>query len=612
MMRTMRENTKWVFYILAISFVGWLVFDVGMGATGGGNYGGADVVLRIDGEAIHLPRYQAELQATMQQARQRTGGNLTREDEKQAEDQMVERLIRDVLVEHETRRLGITVTDQEVREAAQSSPPPEVYSIPDFQTDGQFDPNKWRRFLQSGTNPELLLQLEQRYRQQIPQAKLLQYITADLYVSDAKLWRVYRDQHDSVTLALLSIGPEQIVDSEVSLSDAEIERYYDEHKKELTRPASAWLSFVAVPRAPSANDTAAALARAERLRAEAALSQAKFEEVARRESSDTASGSQGGDLGWIKRNEQGFDPLFMAGLRGLAVGQVSRPTRSSFGYHLIRIDAAKGDSLHTRHILVPVELVGTHRDSVESLTDSLDRLVAERDSGWLLDSVARRFGLPLSLAPKLVEGNRVVLGRHVIPDVGVWAFERRVGETSPVIEGATAYYVFRLDSLRPEGVPAIEEVRDQVRYQARIAKKTTLWRARAEEIAAALQSAPSLIEAARARGLQAERLGPFTRLRPPAILQAEPTVVGASFGLRVGERSRVIVGEHRAFLLESLARKLADSTAWLAQRDAQRENLLQTARQATVEAYVSGLRKRATVVDRRKEIFRPQDPVAAS
>jgi hypothetical protein len=88
--------------------------------------------------------------------------------------------------------------------------------------------------------------------------------------------------------------------------------------------------------------------------------------------------------------------------------------------------------------------------------------------------------------------------------------------------------------------------------------------------------------------------------------------VGTAFGLRVGERSGVVVGEHRAFLLESLARKLADSTAWLAQRDAQRESLMQAARQSRVEAYLDGLRQRAKVVDRRKEIFRPQDATAGS
>lgn len=611
MMRTMRENTKWVFYILAVSFIGWLVFDVGMGVTGG-KYGGGDVVLRIDGEAIHLQRWQAELQRALDQARQRGGATLSREDEKAVEDQVVDRLVQQVLLQHESQRLGITVTDAEIRELALNSPPPDAYSIPDFQTNGQFDPSKWRRFLQSGANPEFLVALEASYREQIPQNKLFQYITADLYVPDAKLWRIYRDQHDSVTIALLAIGPEQISDSEAALSDQELARYYDAHKREYKHPAAAWMSFVAQPRRPEPSDTAAARARADSLRAEAAASSVKFSEVAQRESADTGSGRQGGDLGWIKRTSHDYDSLFLAGLRGLPVGQVSRPVLSSFGFHLIRVDSARGDSVRVRHILVPIELVGAHRDSVESRADSLDRLVAERDSGWLLDSVAHRLALPVGHAPKLVDGDRMLLGRYVIPDVSIWAFEHKAGETSPVIEGEVAYYVFRLDSLIPEGTPPLAEVRDQVLGAARIEKKKTLWADRARQIAAALASNPDLVAAGAARGLGVQRLGPFSRLRPPPILQLEPTVLGTAFRLGVGQRSDVIIGENRAFILQPLARSSADSSAWAAQRDAQRESLMQAARQARVEAYLAGLKQRAKIVDRRKEIFRPQATTAGS
>src|SRR5690242_942758 len=179
-------------------------------------------------------------------------------------------------------------------------------SLPDFQTNGQFDATKWRRFLQSGQNPEFLLALEARYRDQIPQVKLLQYITADLYVSDAKLWRIYRDQHDSATVDLAAIGPEQIPDSAVAVSDAEASRYYSAHKDDFKRPAAAWTSFIALPRAANHADSAAALARADSLRSEAVASLTKFEDLARRVSSDTASGRQGGDLGWIKRNQPQF------------------------------------------------------------------------------------------------------------------------------------------------------------------------------------------------------------------------------------------------------------------------------------------------------------------
>src|SRR2546430_1864966 len=468
MLRAMRENAKWIFYILAFAFVGWLVFDVGMGVTGRGQYGGADVVLKVNGRAIHVPQYQQVLQAAYDQYRHQGAGRLTREDEQQISDQVVKQLVQQVLFEQEYKRLGITVSDEEVIQAARSSPPPEIMGTPEFQTNGQFDISKWQRFLASGSDPRFLEQLEARYRDQIPQLKLAQYVTADVYVSDAKLWRIYRDLHEAVTVALLAMRPEQIADADTPVSDAELEGYYRAHAAEFKQRAMAFLSFVAVSRVPDAADSAAARARVRRLRAEAVQGPAKFEEVAKRESADSVSGAKGGDLGWIRPDASGFDPLFLKGLKGLTPGEVSAPVLSSFGYHLIRVDAARGDSVRVRHILVPVVLQGAHLDAVDARADSLDRLAAERTEPGALDSAARRLHLPLERAPTLVQGERLVLGGPAVPDVTVWAFEGRVpGETSPVIEGPAAYYVFRLDSLAPERVPTLAEIRDRVLERAR-------------------------------------------------------------------------------------------------------------------------------------------------
>src|SRR2546427_4283033 len=85
MLRAMRENAKWIFYILAFAFVGWLVFDVGMGVTGRGQYGGADVVLKVNGRAVHVPQYQQALQAAYDQYRHQGAGPLTRENERSEE-----------------------------------------------------------------------------------------------------------------------------------------------------------------------------------------------------------------------------------------------------------------------------------------------------------------------------------------------------------------------------------------------------------------------------------------------------------------------------------------------------------------------------------------------
>lgn len=607
MMRSMRANAKWVFYILAGSFIMWL----GVGQVMEILEPSQNVVLKVNGREVQVPEYQQRLQTAFEQYRQQTGtGALTREDEQQIQEQVINQMIQEILLAQEYRRLGIRVTDAELVEAARTSPPPEVMRDPQFQTDSQFDIRKWQQFLQSGADRAMLAQIETIYRDRIPQIKFAQYLTADVYISDAKLWRIYKDQHDSASVAVLAVWPYLITDS-IAVTDAELERYLAAHPDDFTRPAVALVRFVAVPHLPAAADTAAARARVGRIRAEL-LRGAAFEDVARRESGDTISGKQGGELGWVKRGDPAFDLQFMDGVKGLAPGRVSAPVLTQFGYHLIRVDAANGDSLKLRHILVAIELQGARLDAVEGRVDSLERLAADQTNGALLDTAARRFDLPVSPLQRIVAGDRLTLGRYVIPDVSVWAFEARVGETSPIIEAKPAYYVFRLDSLVPEGVPPLADVRARVVAAVKLERQQAIAHRRADSLAVALRGTPNLIAAGAARGLTVQRFGPFTRLQPPSYLAREPVVVGAAFGLRVAERSGAIAGQGGDFIVESLGRKMADSSAWLAQKDAQRAQLLTAMRQARIQQYMDALRANAKIVDRRKEIFRTQGSADAA
>jgi hypothetical protein len=291
---------------------------------------------------------------------------------------------------------------------------------------------------------------------------------------------------------------------------------------------------------------------------------------------------------------------------------MSAPVASDFGYHLIRVDQAKGDSVKVRHILIPVALQGAHLEQVEARADTLERLAAERSDPTTLDTVARRMGLQVSPEYRVVEGQGFSLGKYRIPDVSVWAFESPVGETSPVIEGDAGYYVFRLDSLTTAGTPPLTQIRARVTDLVRLGKLKTIARHRADSLAALLRGATDLASAAAAHGLQAQRLGPFTRMRPPRDLSGEPFVIGTAFGLHGGERSGVVEGENAYFILEPSARKLADSTAWLAQKEVQRTQLRQALQQARIQQYLEGVRAKAKIVDRRKDLFKSQASADAS
>ena len=243
---------------------------------------------------------------------------------------------------------------------------------------------------------------------------------------------------------------------------------------------------------------------------------------------------------------------------------------------------------------------------------TLERLAAERSDPTTLDTVARRMGLQVSPEYRVVEGQGFRLGNYRIPDVSVWAFEAPVGETSPVIEGESGYYIFRLDSVTPAGAPPLAQIRARVTDLVRVEKLKTLGRHRADSLAALLRGVPDLATAASAHGLQLQRLGPFTRMRPPRDLSGEPFVIGTAFGLRVGERSGVVEGEAAFFILESLGRKLTDSTAWLAQKEVQRTQLRQALQQARIQQYLEGVRANAKIVDRRKDLFKSQASADAS
>ena len=220
-------------------------------------------------------------------------------------------------------------------EAIRNSPPADFQNVPEFQTDSQFDLGKYQRWLTSSVAAEYLPMLEAQYRDQIQRSKLLRVVTADVYLSDAALWEQYRDEHEMVKIALTAIIPRNAVpDSSVKLSDAEIESYYRAHLDDFKRPATAFLSFVALPRLTNAADTALARARADSARAEIAAG-TPFADVARRESADTASAEKGGDLGEWTRGS--MDPAFDSAAFALPLKTVSKPVLSQFGYHLIEI-----------------------------------------------------------------------------------------------------------------------------------------------------------------------------------------------------------------------------------------------------------------------------------
>ena len=388
-------------------------------------------------------------------------------------------------------------------------------------------------------------------------------------------------------------------DQTVELSEEDLARYHREHRSDFERPAQAFLSYTALSRRAEASDSAASLERARAIRQEI-VDGADFGDVARRESADSGSAERGGDLGEVALGT--FVPQFEQAALALRPGEISEPVLSDFGYHIIRLEARRDSLIHASHILVPIELYGEHLDRVDRKADSLDLFAAEIDDPTVLDTVAAAIGTPVAAAPPLFEGNRLQLGRFVIPDVHIWAFETQPGYTSQVIETDWAYYVFRLDSLKPQSVPPLDEVRDEVRRAAVLERQWAETRDLAVRLEQAIDAGMDLAGIADSFDLRTRRVGPFTRLNPAPELRGAAQAIGAAFGGTLGEPSGPYETDYAVFFVEPVAWVFADREAFQEEREQLHAQLIQQARQAKVQLIVRALREQADVVDSRREV----------
>ena len=131
------------------------------------------------------------------------------------------------------------------------------------------------------------------------------------------------------------------LDSNIAVSDADLKKAYDENKKEYEQVKARHI-LIAFKGSPAAQKgkkeltDAEAKAKAESIRAEIIAGKAKFEDLAKKDSDDTESGKNGGELGSFGRGQ--MVPEFEQVAFGAKVGDVTPVVRTQFGYHIIKVE----------------------------------------------------------------------------------------------------------------------------------------------------------------------------------------------------------------------------------------------------------------------------------
>src|SRR5205085_6292297 len=125
------------------------------------------------------------------------------------------------------------------------------------------------------------------------------------------------------------------------VDDAETRKYFDEHKSEFEQVKARHI-LVRFKGSPVPLDAGKkdlteeeALAKAQDLRKKL-LAGEDYAKLAKEGSDAKGSGANGGDLGFFKKGQ--MVPAFEQAALAQPIGQVSEPVKTTFGYHLIKVE----------------------------------------------------------------------------------------------------------------------------------------------------------------------------------------------------------------------------------------------------------------------------------
>lgn len=600
MLHVFRAHAKWIWYLIVPAFLIWFVL---IGQSGLGDRGPVTqgtTIASVNGTKITYQDWLQVRDQAVQRAQQQSSGQLSLDDQQRVEDDAFNDMVNNILLQQEYKKRDITISDQEIQQAALEEPPPQILQDPQFQTEGQFDLNKYRRYLSSPIAKEsgIRVQLEQYYRGELPREKLFEQIASQVYVTDAQLWRAWQDTHDSAQVSFVRLDPQSIPDSAVHVTAAEIQQYFNEHKADFAdRPGHAVVTLATIPRPVTKADSERVYQHALDLRKQI-MAGAKFDDIAKRESADSASAAKGGYLGRVTKGQ--FVKPFDSAAFLLKPGEISTPVLTQFGYHIIKVDEKKGDTIAVRHILLRIQQGDSSAAVSDRRADSLSH-AANLETPAEFDVLTKKLGLNTARVD-VTEGNTLTIGGRDVPSVSAWAFTAKVGETSDLIDADDAYYLARLDSLTPGGKPTLASMTDDIRTQLILQKKLDMLVPKAQQVSDAYAKGQTFDQAAKAAGLTVTQSPTFSRVTPvPDIGQANE-VIGTAFGLPTGTVSEPVKSRSAVYVLKVDRRVDADRATWEKQKAQQRTQLLQRLRQQRVQEYLADLRTSAKVDDKRKQI----------
>jgi peptidyl-prolyl cis-trans isomerase D len=513
-------------------------------------------VAKVGGESIDANQLQTALQPALERLSTQLGTQVDLHQAKQmgVVNQVLGQLVDNSLLDQQTRRMQLDISDSVVRDA--------ITQDPMFRgANGMFDRNAFDALLAANhmTEPEYVA----RIRSDVPRQDLLLAVTAGAAAPPPLVDRLYRYRDEKRVADIVTL-PDTGASGIGQPSEADLTKFYDAHQDMFRAPE--YRGFVLASLTPS--DLAQKIEIPEaKLKSAYEQRQDEFVLPERRDvqqilapSADQAKAAEaalatGQDWGAVARTVAGQDPQTIdLGLMkreelpqnlgdvafGLPLDKPSQPVKSQLGWHILRVVKIVPPTTQSfAEVKAKLQADAAHNEAVDQLYTVANHVDDALAGGATLAEAATRFGLKTTAVAAIDEKG---LGRDdkkvalpVSPsEVLKLAFSTEEGRTSRVTQASDgAIFVLHIDKIVPPAVRPLSEVKNKAVAGWQAQQRKDMVAKEAETLAAATNPGMQLSAVAAAKGLKAATSPPFQR-QSEDVAGVPPALVDKLFAAKPG------------------------------------------------------------------------------
>jgi peptidyl-prolyl cis-trans isomerase D len=366
MLESMRNQAQsWIAKVIlggiVLSFALWGVGDYFTGSQ-------VEYVAEVDGKPITDSTFSQAYERQLNAYRFKLGKTFSRElaEESGLKESTIQILINRRLMLEEAQKMGLAAPETALMASLQANPA--------FQSPDGFDLNRYK-VITRNMGYRTTRDYEDEQRLELMVNGLQQAVLASAHVNDRDIRENFDREFEQRVLSAIIVDPAGI-SKKIKIDDAQARAYFEAHQQEYRSPLKVKLTAVEISSETFATDMAIEAADVEKAYDEriaefttperrqarhilikadsdeaslkAALDKAnavksrldageEFAAVARELSDDKSTADKGGDLGFFAHGV--MLPEFDEAVFSTAVGEVSSPVESQYGYHVIKIEA---------------------------------------------------------------------------------------------------------------------------------------------------------------------------------------------------------------------------------------------------------------------------------